>query len=157
MDHLPRDMGPYYIVTLSLLPIIFWFLLCIFSCKRLFWGYVLIFFIDSCSLNSCNFGVPMRGGELRVFLPCHLCLYLCYLLFKANQKGGRVCVYVCVYLTSSLCAFSTFYYENFKHIQKFSVINLMYPSLSFNNYQKMAHLGTSLVVQWLRICLPHIQ
>ena len=26
----------------------------------------------SCSVNICNFGVPMGGGELRVFLLCHL-------------------------------------------------------------------------------------
>ena len=28
--------------------------------------------IDSCSINSCNLGVPMGGGKLRVFLLCHL-------------------------------------------------------------------------------------
>ena len=28
--------------------------------------------IDSFSVSSCDFGVPMGGGELRVFLLCHL-------------------------------------------------------------------------------------
>lgn len=27
---------------------------------------------DSCSVRSCTFGVPTAGGELRVFLLCHL-------------------------------------------------------------------------------------
>ena len=25
-----------------------------------------------CSGDNCDFGGPVRGGELRVFLPCHL-------------------------------------------------------------------------------------
>ena len=32
----------------------------------------MVFLIDSCSVNSCIFGVPVGGGELRVFLLCHL-------------------------------------------------------------------------------------
>lgn len=28
--------------------------------------------VNSCSANSCNFSVLMRGSELRVFLFCHL-------------------------------------------------------------------------------------
>ena len=32
-----------------------------------------VFFIDGCSAYSCDFGVLVRGGELRVFL-CHLSL-----------------------------------------------------------------------------------
>ena len=28
--------------------------------------------MDSCSVNSCKFGVSAGGGELRVFLLCHL-------------------------------------------------------------------------------------
>ena len=28
--------------------------------------------IDSCSVNSCHFDIHMGGGELRVFLLCHL-------------------------------------------------------------------------------------
>ena len=28
--------------------------------------------MDSYSVNSHNFGVPVGGGELRVFLLCHL-------------------------------------------------------------------------------------
>ena len=28
--------------------------------------------VGSCSISGCNFGVPIGGGELRVFLLCHL-------------------------------------------------------------------------------------
>ena len=28
-------------------------------------------FLNSCSVGCCNFGVPMGGDELRVFLLCH--------------------------------------------------------------------------------------
>ena len=31
-----------------------------------------VFSINGCSENSCDCGVPVRGGELRVFLLCHL-------------------------------------------------------------------------------------
>ena len=31
-----------------------------------------VFLINSCSANSCNFGVPVGGDELRVFLLHHL-------------------------------------------------------------------------------------
>ena len=32
-----------------------------------FFARFLVFLIDSCSVNSCNFGVLIGGGELRVF------------------------------------------------------------------------------------------
>ena len=35
--------------------------------EDLFWK-VLVFFIKGYSANSCDFGVPMKEGELRVFL-----------------------------------------------------------------------------------------
>ena len=66
-----EGMGLDYIMTLLILPVSLWFLLYIFSCRR----YFLIFFIDGCSITTCNFGVPVRGGELRVFLLCHLGRY----------------------------------------------------------------------------------
>ena len=53
----------------SLPPVSLWFLLDIFTCR----GYFLLIFWSfsfNCSVNSCNFGVPLRGGELRVFLLC---------------------------------------------------------------------------------------
>lgn len=31
---------------------------------ELFW-LVLVFFIDGCSVNTCNLGVSVRGGKLR--------------------------------------------------------------------------------------------
>ena len=31
-----------------------------------------VILINSYFLNSCNFGVPIEGDELRVFLPYHL-------------------------------------------------------------------------------------
>ena len=39
---------------------------------KIFSTSLLISLINSCSVNSCNFGVPMEGGELRVFLFHHL-------------------------------------------------------------------------------------
>lgn len=36
---------------------------------------VQIFLINSCLANSCNFGIPMGEGELRVFLLYHLGLF----------------------------------------------------------------------------------
>ena len=39
--------------------------------EDLFWQ-VLVFFINGCSADCCDFGVPVRGGELRVFLLGHL-------------------------------------------------------------------------------------
>ena len=40
-----------------------------------------LFFINVCSADSCNFGVLMRGGELRVFLLLHLGLSPNYYIF----------------------------------------------------------------------------
>lgn len=58
----------------SALPPISVFLLYIFDCKRsfLFSLFSLIVLIDSSSVNSCHFSVPVEGNELRVFLLCHL-------------------------------------------------------------------------------------
>ena len=41
-------------------------LLILFVDDLLLWA--LVFFINGCSANSCDLGVPMRGGDLRVFL-----------------------------------------------------------------------------------------
>ena len=66
-----QEYGLDYIAILPLLLILLWFLLYVFSCRT-------SFLIDSsfssisCSGDSCDFGVPVREGELRVFLPCHL-------------------------------------------------------------------------------------
>ena len=57
--------------SLPLLLTWLWFLLYIFSCIRSFL-LVFRFLISSCSTGSCNFGVPVGGGELRVFLFYHL-------------------------------------------------------------------------------------
>lgn len=55
-------LGIWGLTLLRLCPPIvsLWFLLHIFSCRS--------FLIDGCSINSCNFVVPLKGGELRVFL-----------------------------------------------------------------------------------------
>ena len=55
----------------SLLFISLWVFLYIFSCRKSFL-LVQVMFIDSCSVNIYNMGVPMVGSELRVFLLCHL-------------------------------------------------------------------------------------
>lgn len=60
----------------------------IFSCTRSF----LIFLINSWALNICNFVMPMRGGELRVFLLHHLhqgLLWLSYL--HADYSQIHIC------------------------------------------------------------------
>ena len=44
----------------------------IFSCRKIFSANLLVFLINSCSTNSCNFGVSVRGGKVRVFLFCLL-------------------------------------------------------------------------------------
>lgn len=67
--------GRDYIVTPLLLVILLCFLLCIFSYGR-FFLVDLVFLINSCSVNSCYIVVPMGGGKLRVFLLCHLDLFL---------------------------------------------------------------------------------
>ena len=64
-------MGFDYIRSLPLLPILLWFLLYVFSCRRSFLVGSGLFHQWLFS-DSCNFGVLMRGGELRVFLLCHL-------------------------------------------------------------------------------------
>ena len=74
-------MGLDCIVNLPFLPILLWFLPYAFSCRRSFYRFVdstestgrfWSFSIDGCSANSCDFGVLVRGGELRVFLLHHL-------------------------------------------------------------------------------------
>ena len=52
----------------EVLPILFWFLPCIFSYKNMF-CCIQVILIDSCSSNSCNFAV-VREAEFRVFLFC---------------------------------------------------------------------------------------
>ena len=44
----------------------------IYNCRKIFSVTLPVFCINSCSANNCNFGVPVRGRELRVFLFCHL-------------------------------------------------------------------------------------
>ena len=59
-------LGIWGLTLLRLCPPIvsLWFLLHVFSCRS--------FLIDGCSINSCNFVVPLKGGELRVFLLHHI-------------------------------------------------------------------------------------
>ena len=44
------------------------FLLYVFGCRLSFLVGSSLFFTDACSAVSCDFGVLVRGGELRVFL-----------------------------------------------------------------------------------------
>ena len=78
LDHLPRGevVGVRFdcITLLLSLLVSLWLLLYILSCKIYFLvGSVLFFFFltDGCSAHSCDFGAPVRGGELRVLLLCH--------------------------------------------------------------------------------------
>ena len=54
-----------------LLPTQLWFLLCIFCCRNIFWS-VLVFPHWYLVCKLYNFGMPLRGGVLRVFLVQHL-------------------------------------------------------------------------------------
>ena len=67
VGHLPRGMNLDYIVSLLLLRVSFFISLVLENLSSL-----QVICINSCSVNSCNFGVPMGGGELRVFLCYHL-------------------------------------------------------------------------------------
>ena len=62
-----HTLGIWGLTLLWLCPpvVSLWFLLNIFSCRS--------FLVDGCSINSCNFVVPMKGGEVRVFLLHHMC------------------------------------------------------------------------------------
>ena len=84
MGRLPRDVGLNFTASLSLLPISLWFLLYIYSLGT-FFSSLQVIFTDSCSVNSCNFGVPEGGGDFKIFLPLHLDQDFCPLkiyLFK---------------------------------------------------------------------------
>lgn len=52
--------------------------------EDLFW-YVLILFIKGCSADTCDFGVLVRGGKLRVFRLRHLA-GLSYIIFFFFSK-----------------------------------------------------------------------
>ena len=65
-------VGLDYIASPPLLLILLWFLLCVFSCGKSFLLVSRVILIDSCSVNSCNFGVPTGGGKVRDPLLCHL-------------------------------------------------------------------------------------
>ena len=56
--------SPEHTAFLPFLPILLWFFF--------FYIFIQIILIDSCTVRSCDFDVPMGGGELRVFLLCHL-------------------------------------------------------------------------------------
>ena len=69
-----QGYGIDYIVSLLLLPISLWFPFYTFSCRRsLFVGLSLF---HGCSADSCDFGVHVKEGELRVFLLCHIGQFL---------------------------------------------------------------------------------
>lgn len=57
----------------SFLPVSSWFLLVVNRRRSL-----QSFFIDGCSADSCDFGVPVRAGVLWISLLCYLgCSPLC--------------------------------------------------------------------------------
>ena len=59
-------MGFEYIVTEPLLSS-HWGLLFVFGCKVSFFGRFQHFFVDGCSVVSCDFGVLVRSVELTSF------------------------------------------------------------------------------------------
>ena len=66
LSHLPWGLA--YALPLLLLPILSYFLLYILSCRRFFSTNLLVVHINNCLVNNFSFGVPVGGGELRVFL-----------------------------------------------------------------------------------------
>ena len=67
---LPGGLCLDYGASLFLLPVSH-FLLHIFSLE-IFSSSLQVVLIEEVSINSCNFGVPVGGGEYRPFLLCHL-------------------------------------------------------------------------------------
>lgn len=53
--------------------------------EGLFW-LIQVFLINGCSLNSCNVDVPRKGGELMLFLLCHLGSGVLLSSFKCKQN-----------------------------------------------------------------------
>ena len=94
---LPRGNRSWGNLSLAFLPMSWWFLLYIFNSRRPFL-LVLGLLVDSCSVNSCNFGVLMERGELRVFLCCHpgcfeiathlLCLFVWIILHPGSRTDN---------------------------------------------------------------------
>ena len=64
MGCLLRSVGLGYTVSLSLLPVLLWFLFYIFKLGKISSSSLLVVLIGSYSVNSCNFDVPMGEGEL---------------------------------------------------------------------------------------------
>lgn len=90
-----RDIGLDYIASLPLQTISLYFLLCVFHCTSFLVGSV-FFSIDGYSANGCDFDVPIRGGELRVLLFCHVGQFCgkCFLsyFFLGSSKHGCFCL-----------------------------------------------------------------
>lgn len=76
MSCVPRDVDLAYTALLPLLPMSLWFLLYIFGCEQSFFAIPQVVFVNSCSVNSCKFAVPVGGDDFMVFLLCHLHLKL---------------------------------------------------------------------------------
>ena len=80
-----RGAGPNHAASLPPLPISPCLLLYVFICKR---SFLLVFRLfshstDNRSVNSCDFGVCVGGGKLRVFLLCHRGQIYSQLMFLA--------------------------------------------------------------------------
>ena len=71
VGHLSRDMDFDSITCLPLLLVSLFPSLYILLWK-IFPASLQVIILDSCSVNSCNFGVLVGDEELRVFLLCHL-------------------------------------------------------------------------------------
>ena len=68
VSHQPGFAGLDYAKSPLLLSISLWFFLLIYGHGKIFSASLQIIAKDSCSINNCNFCVPVGGGELRVFL-----------------------------------------------------------------------------------------
>ena len=62
--------------------------LCLWRYGIFFLLVLFFFFTDGCSEASCDFGVLVRGGELKVLLLCHLVTYSGILIHKYENYEG---------------------------------------------------------------------
>lgn len=97
----------------------------IFSCTRLF----LIFLINSWALNICNLIMPMRGGELRVFLLHHLhqgFLWLSHLHADYSQIHS-CCSWLFSKFQSTVISCPPDISSHTSHISRSSCLNKIHP------------------------------
>ena len=67
-----------------------------------------VIFIDSCSVNGCNFGLPMEAAELRVLRLCHV----------ATPLHMSVCFYVLLHVCTVFALMLNIFFQTVGNINK---------------------------------------